>query len=499
MENKKPEEASSTPTLSSAPSAASPNEKPLKLNYKRTLIIGFAFFGILLLWQVYDSWCPTFLTELFAKKMYPNETTLTTAEKLDVQYLVGIMMAIDNMAALFMLPIFGSWSDKTHTKIGKRMPFILIGTLVAAICFPFIPLFFHNGSLVGTICMMAAVIFFMMMYRSPAVALMPDITPKPLRAKANGLINIMGFLGGGFATVFGLIFVLSDYLGTNGKTTWATGNLWAVELPFLGASVLMLISCGVLFWKIKENKLEAELAPEMKRGEQEAAIADSVEDDVEKPMSKANKRMLFLILAAEVLWFFADNAIGTYIGNYTIYYLEASSKSTMINTIIGGLASVAGFIAAGPIADKIGRKWTISMGLGLYIIGMVIMCFVRPLDAHTASGDHVFPWLLYVVWGIKGFGWALINTCSFPMVVELCSSKKIGKFTGYYYAASMTAQSLTPIVLGLIFKATQVWWVLPIYSLCFIIASFVVFLFVANVKAHKLENKKGLEALGGDD
>ena len=154
MENKKPEEASSTPTLSSAPSAANPNEKPLKLNYKRTLIIGFAFFGILLLWQVYDSWCPTFLTELFAKKMYPNETTLTTAEKLDVQYLVGIMMAIDNMAALFMLPIFGSWSDKTHTKIGKRMPFILIGTLVAAICFPFIPLFFHNGSLVGTICML---------------------------------------------------------------------------------------------------------------------------------------------------------------------------------------------------------------------------------------------------------------------------------------------------------------------------------------------------------
>jgi maltose/moltooligosaccharide transporter len=478
---------------------------PLKLNYKRTLIIGFAFFGILLLWQVYDSWCPTFLTELFRNAFHPNYSSYSAAEQtaanLDVQYLVGIIMALDNMAALIMLPIFGHISDKTHTKIGKRMPFILTGTIVSAIAFPFIPVFFHNRNMAGVISMMAVVIFFMMMYRNPAVALMPDITPKPLRSKANGLINIMGYVGGAFGTVTGLFFVLSQYLGpkANGTYTWCFNNIWAIEAPFLIASVLMIASALVLFWKIKENKLEKELEPELKRGEELAAVNDSVAEDEDKPMSKANKRMLFLILGAEVLWFFADNAIGTFMGNYVYYYLGCPTSSTMIITIVGGAASVVGFIVAGPIADKVGRKWTIVSGLITYLIGVFIMCFVRPTGVVGANGNTTLPWLLYIVWILKGFGFAMINTCSFPMVVELCSSKKIGRFTGYYYAASMTAQSLTPIVLGIILKVTQVWWVIPIYSTCFIAISLTVFMFVKNIKAHKIENKKGLEALGGDD
>src|SRR5574344_268686 len=146
-------------------------DSPLKLNYKRTFIIGFAFFGILLLWQVYDTWCPTLLTELF-KEAFPGKSVD------EVQYLVGIMMALDNLAALILLPIFGTLSDKTHTRIGKRMPFILIGTFCCAVAFPFIPIFFHYHNLWGTIAMMAIVVFFAMMYRTPAVALMPDITPK---------------------------------------------------------------------------------------------------------------------------------------------------------------------------------------------------------------------------------------------------------------------------------------------------------------------------------
>lgn len=475
---------------------------PLKLNYKRTFIIGFAFFGILLLWQVYDTWCPTFLTELFAKALYANYDSLVgdelTNATLEVQYLVGIVMALDNMAALVMLPIFGYLSDKTHTRIGKRMPYILVGTLVAAITFPFIPVFFHYNNIAGTISMMAVVIFFMMMYRNPAVALMPDITPKPLRSRANGIINIMGFVGGGIATVFGIVFVLSDYLGVAGRNTWATGNIWAIEMPFILASLFMVISVLVLFFKIKENKIEKEMEPELRRGEEEAAVADSVVHDEEKPMSKANRRMLLMILGAEVLWFFADNAVSTYIGNYVIYYLHCSSKATSLNTIIGGVASVLGFLIAGRIADKIGRKWTIVSGLALYLIGLVLMCFVVPGTIDPSTGYAAFPFLLYVVWAVKGFGWAMVNTCSFPMVVELCSSKKIGRFTGYYYAASMLAQSTTPIVLGLVLKATKVWWVIPIYSTCFMAASFLLFLFVKNIKAHKVENKKGLEALDSD-
>ena len=155
----------------------------LKLNLKRTFIIGLAFFGILLLWQVYDANCPILLTELFMEYMPQAE------QESEVQYLVGVIMALDNLAALILLPIFGHLSDKTKTPIGKRMPYILVGTLVSAIAFPFIPLCFYWNNLAGMVSVMGIVVIFMMMYRNPAVALMPDITPKPLRAKANGIIN----------------------------------------------------------------------------------------------------------------------------------------------------------------------------------------------------------------------------------------------------------------------------------------------------------------------
>ena len=208
----------------------------LKLNRKRTYLIGFAFFGILLLWQVYDSWCPTLLTEIIKNKIGTND-------ELEVQWIVGIIMACDNLAALILLPFFGSLSDKTKSPIGKRMPYILIGTFVSAIAFPFIPLFFHLNKIGAMISMMAIVLAFMMMYRNPAVALMPDITPKPLRAKANGIINIMGYLGGAFATVLGMLFVLSSYIK-------GEHNLLTIELPFIIASVLMVISALVLFFTV---------------------------------------------------------------------------------------------------------------------------------------------------------------------------------------------------------------------------------------------------------
>ena len=330
----------------------------LKLNYKRTALIGFAFFGILLLWQVYDSWCPTFLTDIFAKRFY----NMTSAELkasdpdkiLEVQWIVGIIMACDNLAALILLPIFGNLSDKTRTPIGKRMPYILVGTFVSAVAFPFIPLFFHKNNIVGMVAMMGVVLIFMMMYRNPAVALMPDITPKPLRAKANGIINIMGYFGGAFATVLGIFFVLSSYINAPA----AERSLWTIELPFIVASVLMVISALVLFKTIRENELEEQLKDELALGEQLAAVATPIDDD--KPMSRENKTMLLAILGAEFLWFMSDNALGTYVGNYVIYYLKSVSSATMYLTILGGLASVLGFAIAGGIAEKIGRKWTIS-------------------------------------------------------------------------------------------------------------------------------------------
>ena len=457
----------------------------LKLNKKRTFLIGFAFFGILLLWQVYDSWCPTLLTEIIKNR-------LGTADELEVQWLVGIIMACDNLAALILLPIFGSLSDKTHTKIGKRMPYILVGTFVSALAFPFIPLFFHMNKIGAMIAMMAIVLLFMMMYRNPAVALMPDITPKPLRAKANGIINIMGYFGGAFATVLGMVFVLSKYLKSENP------SLMTIELPFVIASVLMVISALVLFFTIKENKIEEEIKDDLEEGERQAAIADPVDDD--KPMSKANRIMLFAILGAEFLWFMSDNALGTYLNNYVFYAMGAATSNTSMMVIAGGVASVVGFATAGFIADKIGRKWTISSGLALTFIGLILMCFIKASATVLDSGMKAFPKMLLVVWIIKGYGMALVHNCSFPMVVELCSSKKIGKFTGYYYASSMAAQTVTPVLLGLILRASGAWRVLPVYATILTLASCVVFTTcVKNIKAKKTANAKGLEALGADD
>lgn len=461
----------------------------LKLNYKRTAIIGFAFFGILLLWQVYDSWCPTFLTELFANA-FPS---ITRAE--EVQYLVGIIMALDNLAAMILLPIFGALSDKTKSPIGKRMPYILVGTFVCAVAFPFIPVFFYYNNLAGVISMMAIVVIFMMMYRNPAVSLMPDLTPKPLRSKANGIINIMGYIGGAFATVVGIVFVLSDYLSPDGG--WAYHNIWVIEVPFLLASVLMIISCVVLFFKIKENKLEKELAPELKIGEEMSELKEKVDDD--KPLSRNNKIMLILILAAEFCWFMADNGISTFMGNYTIYYFEASSSSNMINTIVGGVGSVIGFAIGGIIAGRIGRKWTIVSGLSLTLVSYLIWAILSFTLIEFSEGVGQFPIYLYFIWFVKGFGMSLVHVNSYPMVVELCNSKKIGKFTGYYYASSMLAQTITPIALGSILLVPSFdFGILPFYALICLIIALVVFLFVKNVKNTKTEFKKGLEAIDGD-
>ena len=474
-------------------------QKPFKLNLKRTFLIGFAFFGILLLWQVYDSWCPPLLTELF-------KNSFGVTNEREVQYLVGIMMAIDNLAALILLPIFGRLSDKTHTRIGKRMPYILVGTFVCAVAFPFMPIFFHYNNVAGFIAMMVIVVIFMMMYRNPAVALMPDLTPKPLRSKANGIINIMGYIGGLFATIVGIVFVLSEYLGTKidkvtglpAEHTWAYNNIWALELPFLIASVLMVISAVVLFFTVKENKVEEEIADELRRGEEMSATEDKVDDD--KPMTRANKIMLFLILGAEFFWFMADNGIGTFMSNYTIYHLGASTASNMINTIMGGVGSVIGFAIGGFIAAKIGRKWTIFSGLGLSLLSYIVWIIGTFTFLKGAAGSGDFPKIIWAIWFIKGFGMSLVHLNSFPMVVELCNSKKIGAFTGYYYAASMAAQTITPVALGsLLLIESFNWGYLPVYAAVCLVISLVIFFFVKSIKSEKVKNATGLEALGQDD
>ena len=453
---------------------------PLKLNVKRTMLIGFAFFGILLLWQVYDSWCPTLLTELFKKNMGATDQ--------EVQYLVGIMMAIDNLAALVLLPIFGKLSDKTKTRFGKRMPYIMIGTLIVAIAFPFLPVLFANNSLGGFMAIMAIVVIFAMAYRNPAVALMPDMTPKPLRSKANGIINILGYVGGAMGTVLGIFFVLA-------KNGVVTTDFWTLEAPFLIASVLMVISAVVLFFTVKENKIEAEMKDEMARGELSSEAVDEVKED--KPLSKANKIVLFTILAAEFFWFMADNGIATFMTNYTVYFLGAASSNAMYNTIIGGVGSVIGFAIGGIVASKITRKWTVFIGLGATVLSYVIWTI---LTFAVGFSGNSFPWWIFAIWFIKGVGMSFVHVNSFPMVVELCPSSKIGAYTGYYYAASMAAQTITPIALGsLLLLPSFGWEYLPVYALICAAISLLIVFFVKSKKVNAKSVKKGLEAFDGED
>ena len=494
------------------------NKKPLKLNVKRTMWIGLAFFGILLVWQLYNSYCSPMLSFLFVKHDYANlikghedldlkellaKGIITQAQYLDVQWKVGIIMALDNIAALFIMPLFGLFSDKTKSRLGKRMPYIIVGSVVTAIALPFIPLFFSKGMettssligmIVGLIAMMIVIIVFMMSYRSPAVSLMPDFTPKPLRSKANGLINVVGYVGGAIGSVFAIILPVTKYIDGSNK------SLWMLEIPFIVCSVVLLASLALLLWKVRENKLHAELDEEVRYYDSKGESAEEV--TASGKLSKTNLRNLSLILIAEMLWFMSLNAVETFQTNYCMFWLNTSSGGGAIMTVISGAASVVGFLVAGKIADKIGRKWTIFIG-----ICVVALCYVAFIFFPQASKEEVakhpfessLPFMFFILLPTIGLGSSLIHICSFPLVTDYCTSDKLGRFTSLYYTASMLAQSITPIAIGLIFRATS-WVALPIYSSIIMALAGLVFFFVkAPRKNDKGENAKGLSALGSDD
>ena len=493
---------------------------------KRTIWIGLAFFGILLVWQLYNTYCAPMLTFLFAKFDYADQVAkaiseaaagtvvdikyllahgyITTDMYLDLQWKVGIIMALDNIAALFIMPIFGNLSDKTKSKFGKRMPYIIVGSVVTAIALPFVPLCFSSGMadnaallgwIIGMIATMIVIIIFMMSYRSPAVALMPDLTPKPLRSKANGLINIVGYVGGAVGSIFGIVIPVTSFIDGSNR------SLWMLEIPFIVCSVVLLASLGLLLYKVRENKLHAELDEEIKRGD---AFGESAEAVITNDkLSKTNFRNLLIILVAEVFWFMSLNAVETFQTNYVMFQFNTSSAGGAIMTILSGAASVVGFLIAGVIADKIGRKWTIFIGICTvavcYALFLVIPFIITRNPEATVFGD-TFPWPFFIVLPIIGFASSLIHICSFPLVTDYCTGEKLGRFTALYYAASMFAQSITPILIGLVFRASGNWQALPIYSAALMAVAGAVFFFVKAPKRNdKGANKKGLEALGEDD
>ena len=451
----------------------------LKLNYRRTFLIGFAFFGILLLWQVYDSWCPTFLTDIFARRMF----NLSSAELkagdpakiLEVQWIVGIIMACDNLAALILLPIFGSLSDRTKTPIGKRMPYILVGTLVVAIAFPFIPLFFHYNNILGMVIMMAIVLMFMMMYRNPAVALMPDITPKPLRSKGNAIINLMGALGG--VIYLGVAAVMYP----NSKVA---GLAHVNYQPlFIVVASIMFVAVAILFLTIKEPKL----IEEQRKLEAEHPEWNLARDDGSghETLPKNVKKSLSFLLASIALWFIGYNAVETWFTTYVSQVMGQALGGASTCLLIATGGAVISYIPIGVLASKFGRKRTIMAGI-------ILLAFCFGLGYFLTTTYSSINVIMFIVFALVGLAWAAINVNSLPMVVEMCKGSDIGKFTGYYYTFSMAAQVVTPVVAGYLMRNVSYTVLFP-YAAAFVALSFVTMIFVKHGD-NKPEAKKGLDA-----
>ena len=442
----------------------------MKLNNKRTILVGLAFLSICAFWQMHDNVIPLILTKTF----HMNETYS------------GVIMAADNILALFLLPLFGSLSDRTSTKLGKRMPFVLFGTGCAVILMNLLPLLDNSYAaepsplkLASFVIVLALLLIAMGTYRSPAVALMPDVTPKPLRSRANAIINLMGAVGG----VFYLAFAAVLYPNSKVKALEEAGKHVDYQPLFLIVSAVMFLAVGILFLTIRERKLtEENQALEAQHPEWNLAVDDGSGNEA---LPKPVKRSLAFLLASIALWFIGYNGVTTWFSTYVDVVMGQGLGGASQCLLIATVGAVVSYIPIGALAAKIGRKRTIQIGIVL-----LAACFAMGYVL-TTMYTTITP-VMFVVFALVGFAWAAINVNSLPMVVEMCKGSDIGKFTGYYYTASMAAQVVTPVLAGTLMRQIDYRVLFP-YAALFVALSFVTMLFVRHGDV-KAAAKKGLEA-----
>ncbi len=445
----------------------------MKLNYRRTFFIGLAFLSISAFWQMYDNIIPLILQGTFGI----GETV------------TGMIMAADNVLALFLLPLFGSLSDKVDTKAGKRMPFIVCGTILAVIFLLLLPAADRAVNLPLFVISLFALLISMGTYRSPAVALMPDLTPNKLRSKGNAIINLMGAVGG----VYTLIMI---------KLLVGGGEHPDYMPLFLSVAVLMVVSVAVLVLTINEKKVKAKVAAEI------AASGESVaEDEPEEGMPKAGtpeagvvestakaasmprevKRSMIYLLASIFLWFTAYNAVTTAFSRYTkvVWKLEGGGFADCL--MVATVAAIISYIPIGNIASRIGRKKT--------IMGGIVLMSVCYLAAIFANAYHP---VINIAFAAIGIGWAAINVNSYPMIVEMSKGQDIGKFTGTYYTFSMTAQIFTPVLSGFLLENISYRTLFP-YAFVFSTLAFITMSQVRHGDVKPGKKKSVLENFDVDD
>ena len=437
----------------------------MKLNTKRTMLVGLAFLSICIFWQMYDSVMTLILTDTF----HLNET------------IAGAVMAADNVLALFLLPLFGALSDKTDTRIGRRMPYIIGGTAAAVVLMNLLPVLDNayaaspSPLILGLfIAVLALLLVAMGVYRSPAVALMPDVTPKPLRSRGNAVINLMGAVGG--------ILYLALAAVLYPASRKVAGHVDYQPL-FTIVSLIMAASVLALALTVKEKKLSEEnRALEKQHPDWNLAAKDESGSEV---LPKEVKRSLMMLLISIALWFIGYNGVTTWWTTYVARVMGQGlgGASTCLLVATGG--AILSYIPVGQLASKIGRKKTIQGGVVL-----LASCFL--LGFFLTTHYQRITGVMFVIFALVGLAWAAINVNSLPMVVEMCKGSDIGKFTGYYYTFSMAAQVVTPILAGTLLKHISYSVLFP-YASFFVACSFVTMCFVRHGDC-KVEAKAGLAA-----
>lgn len=436
----------------------------MRLRKHRVIVAGLAFMAVAAFWQVYDNIVPLILKNSFQL----NEVW------------TGVIMAADNVLALFLLPLFGTMSDKTNTKIGKRMPYIIVGTILSCICICFMPFFDNHRNLIMFLIVTGAVLVSMGLFRSPSVAITPDVTPRPKRSMANAIVNMLGALGAVFA------LVMTPILVEKGTTPDYTYIFYAI-------AAFMLVALAVMVIFMKENKW-TKIAHDQNEQLFKDGLIDSVEekeDDTNKGVRLSGPRLMSLIfmLFSVAFWYIAYNGVTTAFSRYAMQEWNMDGGGYTTCLMIATVAAIISYIPVGIIAGKIGRKKCILFGVIMIAIGF----------GYVGIWSS-FSWIVNIGFVIIGIGWGSINVNSLPMVVEIASDGDVGKYTGYYYTFSMAAQVLTPVMSGALLQYVSYKTLFP-YAVVFSVFAFITMLFVkhGDVVDNTDTKKSILEHLDVDD
>lgn len=432
----------------------------MKLNYRRTVLAGLAFMAIYSFWQTYDNIVPLILKNSFGMN----------------EIVTGAVMAADNVLALFLLPLFGTLSDKVDSKWGKRKPFIIIGTALTVVAIAFMPIGDNTRNLPMFLISTGLVLLFMAFFRSPSVALMPDVTPRPLRSKGNAIINLMGTVGAIYA------LVMTGVLVGDGKTPDYTMLFWSVIIFMIISILVLMFTVNEKKWGDEARKAEKE-HPELMQDEEEEALAEGQK----RKLSGPKKKSLIFLLLSVAFWYMAYNAVTSAFSRYATEVWELESGGYADCLMVATVAAIISYIPLGFLASKIGRKKSILMGVVGLFVGFLYVGFFTQ-----------YHFLINVGFVIIGVCWGAINVNSFPMVVEIANDGDVGKYTGYYYVFSMAAQILTPVLSGVLLQMVSYTTLFP-YSCVFSVLAFLTMLMVKHGDTRPVAKKSVLENFDIDD